>query len=75
MGHFTDLKQKTVLVTGAASGIGQAQMLAFLAEGATVIALDKAPITKVADGLKSRCSRRYPINGDVTKLVSDRALI
>ncbi|CAM2954450.1 3-oxoacyl-ACP reductase [Latilactobacillus sakei] len=53
MGHFTDLKQKTVLVTGAASGIGQAQMLAFLAEGATVIALDKAPITKVADGLKT----------------------
>ena len=53
MGHFTDLKQKTDLVTGAASGIGQAQMLAFLAEGATVIALDKAPITKVADGLKT----------------------
>ncbi|MEJ1318880.1 3-oxoacyl-ACP reductase [Latilactobacillus sakei] len=53
MGHFADLKQKTVLVTGAASGIGQAQMLAFLAEGATVIALDKAPITQTADGLKT----------------------
>ena len=53
MGHFADLKQKTVLVTGAASGIGKAQMLAFLAEGAMVIALDKAPITQTADGLKT----------------------
>lgn len=53
MGHFADLKQKTVLVTGAASGIGQAQILAFLAEGATVIALDKAPITQTADALKT----------------------
>lgn len=36
---------KNVLITGAASGIGQAQMLAYLEAGATVYALDKQVIT------------------------------
>jgi NAD(P)-dependent dehydrogenase (short-subunit alcohol dehydrogenase family) len=34
---------KTALVTGAASGIGRASALLFAAEGATVVALDRAP--------------------------------
>ncbi|MDR3189726.1 MAG: 3-oxoacyl-ACP reductase [Lactobacillaceae bacterium] len=38
---------KIILITGAASGIGQAQMHTYLALGATVIALDKQPITDV----------------------------
>lgn len=33
MGHFADLATKTILITGAASGIGRAQVAAFLAEG------------------------------------------
>lgn len=44
MGRYPELKQQKVLVTGAASGIGQAQMQAFLAEGAQVVALDQKPI-------------------------------
>lgn len=44
MGHFADLATKTILITGAASGIGRAQVAAFLAEGALVVALDRQPI-------------------------------
>ncbi len=37
------LQGKTALVTGAASGIGRASALLFAAEGAAVVALDRAP--------------------------------
>jgi NAD(P)-dependent dehydrogenase (short-subunit alcohol dehydrogenase family) len=37
------LTAKTALVTGAASGIGRASALLFAAEGASVVALDRAP--------------------------------
>jgi NAD(P)-dependent dehydrogenase (short-subunit alcohol dehydrogenase family) len=46
-----DLAGKAVLVTGAASGIGLACVQAFLAEGARVGALDRAPVPTLADGL------------------------
>ncbi len=36
------LKDKTAIVTGAASGIGRASALLFAAEGASVVALDRA---------------------------------
>ncbi|WP_318767672.1 3-oxoacyl-ACP reductase [Lactiplantibacillus carotarum] len=38
--NFTEYRGQTVLVTGAASGIGCAQVQAFLAQGARVIAID-----------------------------------
>ncbi len=44
-----DLAGKTVLVTGAASGIGLACVRAFLAEGARVGALDRAPLPALGD--------------------------
>jgi NAD(P)-dependent dehydrogenase (short-subunit alcohol dehydrogenase family) len=37
------LKGKTAIVTGAASGIGRASAMLFAAEGAAVVALDRAP--------------------------------
>jgi NAD(P)-dependent dehydrogenase (short-subunit alcohol dehydrogenase family) len=37
------LQGKTAIVTGAASGIGRASALLFAAEGAAVVALDRAP--------------------------------
>jgi NAD(P)-dependent dehydrogenase (short-subunit alcohol dehydrogenase family) len=37
------LENKTAIVTGAASGIGRASAMLFAAEGAAVIALDRAP--------------------------------
>jgi NAD(P)-dependent dehydrogenase (short-subunit alcohol dehydrogenase family) len=37
------LADKTALITGAASGIGKASALLFAAEGAAVVALDRAP--------------------------------
>jgi NAD(P)-dependent dehydrogenase (short-subunit alcohol dehydrogenase family) len=37
------LQGKTALITGAASGIGRASALLFAAEGASVVALDRAP--------------------------------
>jgi NAD(P)-dependent dehydrogenase (short-subunit alcohol dehydrogenase family) len=44
MMHGMDiLKGKTAIVTGAASGIGRASAILFAAEGAAVVALDRAP--------------------------------
>ena len=37
------LKDKTAIVTGAASGIGRASAMLFAAHGASVVALDRAP--------------------------------
>lgn len=37
------LQGKTAFITGAASGIGRASAMLFAAEGASVVALDRAP--------------------------------
>ncbi|BDZ31697.1 3-oxoacyl-ACP reductase [Lactiplantibacillus sp. WILCCON 0030] len=41
--QFSEFKGQTVLITGAASGIGFAQTQAFLGQGARVIAIDQQP--------------------------------
>lgn len=41
--QFSEYEGQTVLITGAASGIGLAQVQAFLAQGAKVIAIDRQP--------------------------------
>ncbi|GAK31106.1 3-ketoacyl-ACP reductase [Weissella oryzae SG25] len=50
-------QNQTILITGAASGIGAAQLNSYLALGAKVIALDKAPIETINERLFS-----YEIN-------------
>ena len=61
------LHGKTALVTGAASGIGRASELLFAAEGAAVVALDRAAEVEatVAAGVPPRC---YAIPRQRTRL-------
>ena len=51
MAKYSELKDKKVMVTGAASGIGLATAQRFAAEGAKVFILDcnKGAISKVMD--------------------------
>lgn len=58
--QFSEYQGQTVLITGAASGIGFAQVQAFLAQGAKVIAIDRQP--EPAELLK---------NSDLTYQVAD----
>ena len=58
------LKDKNIVVTGGASGIGAAIVCGLVAEGATPIVIDKS-----ADGLKTLC-REYP-QLDMTTYVCD----
>jgi NAD(P)-dependent dehydrogenase (short-subunit alcohol dehydrogenase family) len=46
------MAEKTILVTGAARGMGQAQALRLAAEGANVVALDVGSLEETAAGLK-----------------------
>lgn len=57
---FSEYKGRTVFITGAASGIGYQQAVAFLEQGAHVYALDHAE-----DGLRN-IKRRYPSQMDYT---------
>lgn len=51
---FEEFKGQTIFITGAASGIGQAQALAFIENGANVFGFDQDEV-----GLQ-RLSERYP---------------
>jgi len=52
------LEGKTALVTGAASGIGRASAKVFAAEGASVVAVDRAPeVGATAEAIKSAGGR------------------
>ncbi|ARK23850.1 3-oxoacyl-ACP reductase [Sporosarcina sp. P37] len=57
---FEEYKKKSVLVTGAASGIGQAQALAFLENGANVFAFD------LSEGDMQSVKKAYPSKFDYT---------
>ncbi|MBP5844032.1 3-oxoacyl-ACP reductase [Lactiplantibacillus plantarum] len=60
--QFDEYRGQTVLVTGAASGIGLAQVQSFLAQGADVIAIDRQPQPST---LVTTSALRYEI-ADVT---------
>ena len=57
-----DLKNKQVLITGAASGIGRAAVLAFAREGANIIATDinEAALKYVQREAERSASRAVP---------------
>ena len=55
MTHF-DFTDKTVIITGAASGIGAAQAAAFQAAGATVVGIDLQPISNLIDAIQADVS-------------------
>jgi NAD(P)-dependent dehydrogenase (short-subunit alcohol dehydrogenase family) len=59
------LQGKTALITGAASGIGRASALLFAAEGASVVALDRAPeVTGTAEAIRAAGGRAIALIKD-----------
>jgi NAD(P)-dependent dehydrogenase (short-subunit alcohol dehydrogenase family) len=71
-----NLKGKTAVVTGGASGIGRALCLAFAGEGAHVVVadIDEAGMAETATGVKKAGTRALTVKTDVTKLASVQAL-
>ena len=71
-----NLKGKTAVVTGGASGIGRALCLAFAGEGAHVVVadIDEAGMAETAAGVKKAGTKALTVKTDVTKLDSVRAL-
>lgn len=65
------LEGRTVLITGAAGGIGQALAQAFLAQGARLLLLDReaAPLDELVESLHS-----HPVHSAVCDLGSDAAV-
>jgi len=63
------LKEKVALITGAASGIGKATVIKFLAEGAQVVASDvnQAALAALADEVAQQGHTIETIIGDVTQ--------
>jgi len=71
-----NLKGKTAVVTGGASGIGRALCLAFASEGAHVVVadIDEAGMAETAAGVKKAGTKALTVKTDVTKLDSVQAL-
>src|SRR5438093_4151909 len=71
-----NLKDKTAVVTGGASGIGRALCLAFAGEGAHVVVadIDEAGMAETAAGVKKAGTKALTVKTDVTKLASVQAL-
>lgn len=63
--HASRFQNKNVIVTGAASGIGQAAVLRLVGEGATVLAVDLN-----ADGLQETLARADSVAGNGGRVVS-----
>jgi NAD(P)-dependent dehydrogenase (short-subunit alcohol dehydrogenase family) len=71
-----NLKGKTAVVTGGASGIGRALCLAFAGEGAHVVVadIDEAGMAETAAGVRKAGTKALTVKADVTKLASVQAL-
>ncbi|EOL46487.1 3-oxoacyl-ACP reductase [Enterococcus caccae] len=67
--HFDEYQGKTIFVTGAASGIGQAQAISFVKQGANVLGmdLDQMGLSQTAEHVKTASGKFIACTGDVTK--------
>ncbi len=64
--HFDEYQGKTIFVTGAASGIGQAQAIAFVEQGANVFGMDVDPI-----GLRNTSEQATNYPGKFAAFIGD----
>ena len=72
-----ELKNKTIIVTGASSGIGEAAALLFAAEGANVVlgARRKPELDSLVDQITRRDGNAACLAGDVTDETYSKALV
>jgi 3-oxoacyl-[acyl-carrier protein] reductase len=68
------LEGKRALVTGAASGIGQAIAIGFAAEGAQVAVVDRAPIAKIESVVAEIGGKAFAVRADVAEEAAVLAL-
>lgn len=64
--QYSDFEGETVVVTGAAAGIGRATALAFLRQGARVAALDRVDAGLLTLAAEAGSGTVLPITADVT---------
>jgi NAD(P)-dependent dehydrogenase (short-subunit alcohol dehydrogenase family) len=68
------LKDRTIIVTGAATGIGQAFALGCAAQGANVVAADMNPADETVAVIERQGGHALPVRVDVSDDASTRAM-
>lgn len=70
-----DFAEQTVIVTGAASGIGRSQVQKFIAQGANVIAVDRDHEGLMALQMVVKDDRLTVLDGDVTEVATAKQAV
>src|SRR3712207_4112007 len=71
--HRFSLHGRTAIVTGAARGLGNALALALAEAGADIVAVDLAPLERLAGAVADRGARCATCSLDLSRLGPDRA--